>query len=193
MSGVPPFPIRRFSVAEYHQMIQAGILTEDDPVELLEGWIVPKMPRKPVHDAIIQVIDDVVSRSLPAGWDVRVQSAITTSESEPEPDLAVVRGDGRTYLQRHPGPGDIGTLMEVADTTLSQDRQDKGRIYARAAIPIYWIVNLIDLHIEVYTDPTGPDASARYRSRQDYGPNDTIPLVLDSQEVARIPVQELLP
>src|SRR5262249_16346423 len=118
----PPYPIYKFSVDDYHRMIQAGILTEDDPVELLEGGIVPKRPRNPPHDGTIQIAVEVIRQRLPAGWQVRVQSAITTADSEPEPDLAVVRGDTRTYLARHPGPADIGLLIEVANT-LARDRQ----------------------------------------------------------------------
>src|SRR5262249_47133779 len=93
-----PYPVWRFSVRGYHGMIQAGILTEDDQVELLEGWIVPKMPHKPPHDGTIQLANKRIGRRLPPGWDIRVQSAVTTSDSEPEPDLAVVRGDESTYL-----------------------------------------------------------------------------------------------
>lgn len=97
-------PVRRFSVDEYHRMIQAGILTEDDAVELLEGWIVPKMPRNPPHDGTIQIADEVLRPRLPAGWQLRIQSALTMPDSEPEPDLVVVRGDARTYLNRHTRP-----------------------------------------------------------------------------------------
>src|SRR5438105_2876312 len=89
---IPRLPVRRFTVAEYHQMIAAGILGEDDKVELLEGLIVPKMARKPPHDAVLGIADDVIRARLPSAWKVRIQSAITTADSEPEPDIAVVRG-----------------------------------------------------------------------------------------------------
>src|SRR5579862_9140639 len=85
---IPPFPVRPFTVDEYHRMIDADVLDEGDAVELLEGWIVPKMPRNPPHDATIGLADDALRIRLPAGWHVRLQSAITTSDSEPEPDLA---------------------------------------------------------------------------------------------------------
>src|SRR5947209_14046669 len=99
----PPYPVCKWTVDAYHHLIQAGLLTEDDNVELLEGWIVPKMPHNPPHDGTIQSTGEAVDRRLPAGWKVRVQSAVTTGDSEPEPDLAVVRGDARTYFHRHPG------------------------------------------------------------------------------------------
>jgi Uma2 family endonuclease len=190
---VPPFPVRRFTVAEYHHMIQTGMLAEDEPVELLEGWIVPKMPRNPPHDGTIQAADKVIGRHLPAGWDTRIQSAITLADSEPEPDLTVVKGDERTYFTRHPGPQDIGLLIEVADTWLTHDRGDKGRAYARAGIVIYWIINLLDRQVEVYSDSTGPDPAPHYRQRQDYGANDAVPLVLLGHHSASIAVSSLLP
>ena len=142
-------------------MIQAGILGEDDNVELLEGWIVPKMARNPAHDAMISMIMiDVLPPRLPKGWFCRGQSAITTTDSEPEPDIAVVRGTPRDYLARHPGPADMVLVIEVAESSLPRDRSHKGRIYAAASVPVYWIINLVDPQVEVYTDPTGPDACA---------------------------------
>jgi Uma2 family endonuclease len=191
--GMPPLPSRRFTVAEYRQMIDAGIVTEDPPVEFLEGWITPKMTRKPPHDGTIDVVEGAIAPHLPPGWFLRTQRAINTNDSEPEPDIAAVRGDRRTFMQRHPAPADIGLLIEISDSTLKQDRQVKGRIYARAGLPRYWIVNLVDRWIEVYTDPDSAAASSRYRTRTDYGPGDTIPLILDGQVVASLPVADLLP
>jgi Uma2 family endonuclease len=190
---LPRYPVRTFTVDEYHRMIQAGILTEEDPVELLEGWIVPKMARNPLHDSTIQRLNRLLGPLLPAGWDARPQCAITTADSEPEPDFTVVRGDDLAYQAHHPGPPDLGVVLEVSDSSLARDRDDKGRLYARAGIVCYWIVNLVDRRLEVYTDPTGPDPSPAYRRRQDYGPADVVPLVLDGAEVARVAVRDLLP
>jgi Uma2 family endonuclease len=122
-----------------------------------------------------------------------VQCAITLGDSEPEPDGAVVRGDARTYLTRYPGPGDVGLVIEVADSTLAADRIDKGRIYARAGIVCYWIVNLVDRQIEVYTSPSGPTAAPAFAQQADYHVGDAVPLVLDGTTVVSIPVQDLLP
>jgi Uma2 family endonuclease len=189
----PPYPMHQFSVDEYHRMIQTGILTEDDAVELLEGWIVPKMPRNPPHDGTIQIATEVLRQRLPSGWQVRVQSALTTGDSEPEPDLAIVRGDTRTYLSRHPGPQDTALVVEVADSSLNRDRQDKGRLYARASIVCYWIINLVDEQVEVYTAPSGPDANPGYRQRQDYDVQSAVPLMIDGQDRGPVPVRDLLP
>src|SRR5947207_2591394 len=98
----PPVPVHRFTVEEYHRLIEHGVLTEDDRVELLEGWIVPKMTHNPPHDATIQIVDEQLRPLLRRGWMLRIQSAITLIDSEPEPDLAIVRGNSRTFLQGHP-------------------------------------------------------------------------------------------
>src|ERR1700719_3904325 len=105
----PPLPLlgrqagfRRFSVAEYHRLIELGILTEDDNLELLDGYLVHKMSRNPPHDAAIQKGTKTWLRLLRAGWDLRVQSANTLTESEPEPDFAIVRGDETSYLNHPP-------------------------------------------------------------------------------------------
>ena len=185
--------IWRLSVGQYHEMIRAGILTADDPVELLEGWLVTKMPKTPPHSVTTQLTRETLARLLPAGWYVDCHEPITTADSEPEPDVAVVRGDTRQYLDRHPGPKDAALIVEVSDATLRHDREFKTRVYASAGIPVYWIVNLIDNQCEVYTDPSGPAEQADYRQRQDYGPSETIPLVIDGVEVCHIAVRDLLP
>ena len=191
---LPPFPVRRFTVDEYHQMIRVGIITEDDDVELLEGWIVPKMGRNPPHDAVISmVMMDVLTPRLPQGWFCRGQSAITTSDSEPEPDLAVVRGRPRDYLERHPGSADMAIVIEVADSTLASDRLYKGQMYSAAAVPVYWIINLVDDQVEVYSDPTGPAPAPVYRTRRDYKAGELVPVVLDNRDLGPVAAWELLP
>jgi Uma2 family endonuclease len=185
--------MRRFTVDEYHRLIRAGILTENDPVELVEGWIVYKMPRNPPHDVTIELVEEVIRGRLPSGWRLRGQCAITTDDSEPEPDFIIVRGAPRSRLPGHPGPADIAVLIEVADTSLAYDRKEKGRLYGRAGIPCYWIINLVDRQIEVYSVPTGPGAAPGYQQRQDYDAQAAVPLVLDGQECGPIPVHELLP
>src|SRR4051812_7737185 len=119
---------RRFSVPEYHKLIEIGLLTEDDNLELLEGYLVLKMARNPPHDGTILAVTETVRPVLPADWCIRVQSAVTLVESEPEPDIAIARGTKRSYFSRHPIPADIGMLIEVSDSTLAGDRADKGRI-----------------------------------------------------------------
>jgi len=189
----PPFPVHRFTVDEYHQMIQKGILHEDDRLELLDGWIVPKMPRNPPHDATIHKTQKMLLSILPSPWELRIQSAITTNSSEPEPNLVIVPGPAESYLTNHPGPQDIAVVIEVADSSLFHDREEKGRLYAEGRIPVYWIINLVESQIEVYSRPTGPDPNPGYGRREDYRVNELVPLVLAEQEVAQVAVKALLP
>ena len=184
---------RRFTVAEYHRLTAMGILTEDDNLELLNGYLVHKMARNPPHDGTVQRVRKRVEKALPPGWEIRVQSAITLAESEPEPDIAVVRIDVNEYMTRHPTAADIGLLIEVSDSTLAGDRADKGPIYVRDSIAHYWIVNLVDHRLEVYSIPSGATAPSYYTRQQDYLPGDIVPLILDGILVANISVQELLP
>jgi Uma2 family endonuclease len=188
----PASLLHRFTVEQYHRLIDNGVLTTEDRVELLEGWIVDKMPHNPPHDGTVSRINRRILRLLPENWLLRVQAAITLAVSEPEPDLAVVRGPEDVYFERHPGPRDIALLIEVADSSLLEDRRDKGLIYARARIPVYWIVNLRDSCIEVYTQPTAGRAP-RYRRQHDFRRGESVPLILDGKEVAQIAVKELLP
>lgn len=184
---------RRFSVAEYQRLTELGILTEDDNLELLEGYLVLKMSRNPPHDGSLHRALKQLARALPARWDLRVQSAVTLADSQPEPDLAVVREDAGGYSTRHPGAADVGLAVEVADTTLAGDRADKGRIYARASIPIYWIVNVVERQVEVYTGPSGATAAPEYGSRVDYLAGQAVPLELAGVVVASLAVNDLLP
>lgn len=184
--------LARFSVASYRRMIAAGALTSEDKVELLENYVVLKMPHNPPHDSTIQRMLRPLMKSLPGGWDLRVQSAISLSDSEPEPDFAIVRGSAADYESRHPSAADVGLVIEIADTSLARDRHDKGRIYANAEIPNYWLVNLPDRQIEVYRDPTPAEVPAEYGARQFYQVGDSMPLVLDGATVAMLPVAELL-
>jgi len=182
----------RWTVAQYHKLAEMGLLTEDDDLELIEGYLVHKMTRRPPHDDVLNELNVWLVRNLPAAWWLRVQSAITLSESEPEPDFAVVQAGSRRYRPRHPGPADIALVVEVSDSSLDIDRTDKARIYARANIPVYWIVNLVEGQVEVYTAPSGPTVDPAYATRQDYRPGDEVPLVLDGAEVARLAIAAIL-
>jgi Uma2 family endonuclease len=185
--------LRPFTVEEYHKLIQAGVFEEDDPFELLEGYLVKKMGRNPPHDGTIQLVDAGLKALLPSGLVTRVQSAITLSDSEPEPDVVVARGSLRSYLKKHPEPSDIGLVVEVADSSLRLDRTEKGRIYARAAIPIYWVVNLIDGQVEVFTGPSGPAAVPVYAQSHDFPVGTNVPFALDGLTLGPLPVGDLLP
>ena len=193
MSGVPEDPIWRMNTDRYHQMFEAGVLTEDDPVELLEGWLVEKVRKTPQHSMVTGLMRRELERLTKPGFFVAAHDPFTTEDSEPEPDGTVVRGEPKNYAGHHPGPKDIALVVEISDATLQRDRTIKLRIYARAAIPIFWIVNLIDGHIEVYADPTGPAEQPTYRQRTDFGPADDVPLIINGREIGRIAVRDILP
>ena len=185
--------IPRWSVARYQRMIETGILTPEDRVELLENYVVLMMPRNPPHDSTIQRMLRPLLRPLPDGWDLRIQLTVVLPDSQPEPDFAIVRGSAEDYEASHPIPADVALLVEVADSSLLRDQRDKARIYARADIATYWIVNLQDRRIEVYTQPSGPTAAPAYGSVQNYLPGDAVPLALSGSPVASIPAADLLP
>jgi Uma2 family endonuclease len=174
-------------------MAQHGILDDDAPVELLEGWLVQKMTKHPPHSIVTRRVRQALAGVLPEGWYADPQEPITLSDSEPEPDVRVARAEVADDPKRHPGPQDVALVVEVADTSLRRDRGTKKRVYARAGIPVYWIANLPERRFEVYTDPTGPATRPDYRHQQNYGPDDEIPVVLNGAEVGRLPVRELLP
>ncbi len=186
-------PIFRISVDQYHEMIKRGILTKDDSVELLEEVLVEKTPKEPPHSVATGLLLDALVRLVPPGWFVSKEDPVTTDTSEPEPDVMVIRGSRRDYVESHPGPHDAALVIEVSSSSLSRDQALKKRIYARAGVPVYGILNLIDRRLEVYSEPTGPAQQPDYRQRRDFGPADTFPLMIDGQERGRVPVADLLP
>ncbi|MFN8489728.1 MAG: Uma2 family endonuclease [Caldilineaceae bacterium] len=190
---VPTEPIGRLSVEHYHAMVQAGILTDDDPIELLEGWLVVKMTKNPPHRVITGLIRQALERILPNGWYVDSQEPITTNDSEPEPDVVIVRGERIDYLERHPGPEDVALVVEVADATVRRDRGTKKRVYARAGIAVYWLVNLVNQQIEVYTQPTQSGKQPDYKQSHIYHLDDRLPVTLNGVEIGQLAVRELLP
>jgi Uma2 family endonuclease len=126
-------------------------------------------------------------------WLVDPEICIGLPTSVPEPDVTVYRGRLEDYLSRRPNPGDVGMLVEVADSTLSRDRNWKRRIYAKAGIPVYWIVNLIDRVVEVYSHPSAEGASADYRPRVTFEENSRVPVVLDGTAIGEILIADILP
>jgi hypothetical protein len=108
-------------VAQYHAMAQAGILGEDDPVELLEGYLVTKVTKNPGHSTAKGKLGDAILPLLPPGWLLRIEDPVTTRDSEPEPDMTVARGSRSDYTKQHPHPDDIVMVIEVADSSLRQE------------------------------------------------------------------------
>ena len=190
---VLPLPVRRFTVDEYHRMIALGFFAKDERFELLEGWIVARAPMTPPHATFAGIAHDLIESALPPGWHARQRAGLTTTDSEPEPDVVVVRGESLTYSARHPGPDDAALVVEVADTTLGLVREVKGRLLAHAGVATYWVVNLTERRVEVYSDPSGPAAAPAFRQRVDFVAGQSVPLVIGGADVGPIPVAELVP
>jgi Uma2 family endonuclease len=186
-------PDFRFTVAQYQKMIAQGIISAEARVELLNGKVVNKMARNPPHDTSLSLTKDELEAVLSAEWYMRVQMAVVLGKfGQPEPDIAVVLAPIKRYSKRHPVLKDIGMLVEVADSSLLQDRRDKGPIYAGGRIPWYWIVNVADKIVEVYCDPKG-GASPEYRKREDYAIGAKVPVVLNGKTVGHVDVAKLFP
>ena len=181
-------PLRRFTVSEYHQMGEAGILSEDDRVELIDGVIIQMNPQRSRHSAVINQITWQFYQLVPKEKALlRIQTPILLTDStEPEPDLAMVKPRADVYVKAHPSPGDVLLLIEVSDTTLEYDKEVKLPRYAASGIPEVWVVNLVDDTIEVYRDPLKlPDGTAIYRTRTDCVKGETLaPQAFSSLKIA---------
>lgn len=171
---------------EYERMIETGILGPEDRVELLEGEIVEMSPEKSRHATAVDLALECLRAAFGPGFTIRVQHPLSLGDrSEPAPDLAVVKGDPRDYADRHPAQASL--VVEVADTSLEHDRVRKARVYAQAAIPEYWIVNLTEERLEIHRDP-GPEG---YRSRTVSDRQDAVAAL--AAPMASIAVSDLLP
>ncbi len=147
-----------FSVDDYEQMIAFGILTENDRVELIRGEIIDKMPIGDEHCACVKRLNRLLNRAVGDRALVSVQDPVRLPDSEPEPDLALLRPREDFYASGKPRPNDVLLLIEVADTTLEYDREVKRALYAEVGIQEYWIVNLSRQALEVHRQPQ-PDGS----------------------------------
>jgi Uma2 family endonuclease len=171
-------------------MVDAGILDTRDRVHLIDGILVAKMIQNDPHCTADDLVGAALQGLIPVGWYIRAAKPIRLpgQRSKPEPHRAIVRGTIRDYSARTPGPADVGLVVEVSDSTLYDDRALAG-IYGPAGIPIYWIVNLVHRQVEVYSDP-GPEG---YGSRQTYAEGQSVPVVLDGQQLGQIAVDDILP
>jgi Uma2 family endonuclease len=172
--GPLPLDFYRMTVDEYERLAAAGIL--DDPrVELIDGYLVRKMTKKPRHVVVTERLRRLLDPIVPVGWHIRQEQPIRIPDfDEPEPDIAVVRGNLDDYASRHPGPSDVGLLIEVAEASLPRDQHQKLAAYARAAIPFFWIINLVDERVEVYS--TSDPNTGHYQSRSDFARPDRVPI-----------------
>ena len=182
----PPWPVRKFTVDEYHRLGELGVLGPEESVELLDGWIVENMNHRPAHGYVVGLLTQNLFAGLPAGWIGRCQLPITTPTSEPEPDLAFVRGIHSDYRTRHPSGDEVALVIEVADTSIQKDRS-KARIYASAGVKEYWIINLVEFQLEQFTEADGDT----YRKCHILKASDNASTQFDSHSI-RLELNEIL-
>jgi Uma2 family endonuclease len=162
---------RRFRLEEYHRLIDVGVLGEDERVELLEGVIVEMAPQGRLHALVISRLGEHFMDARRPDCRVRVQLPLSLGDdSEPEPDLAIVARQEEETAPVHPRSALL--VVEVADESLRRDRLLKGRIYARAQVSEYWVVDVAGRAVEVYSEP---DVDAgRYRVMRTLGVGETL-------------------
>jgi len=186
-----PRSIYRLNVDQYEAMVASGALNQRDRFHLINGILVTKMTKKPLHVIACERVRDALIQIASPGWRVTTEAPIRIpAYNEPEPDVAVVKGsaEGEEFEERHPEPADVAMVVEVADSSLSEDR-DVVHVYGAAGIPILWIVNLVERQVEVYSVP----GEGGHQSRQDFKPGQIVPIIIDGSEVGGIAVSDILP
>ena len=188
--GWIPSPLYRLTLDQYEAMVDSGVFSGRERFHLINGLLVAKMTQNDLHATADELCGQALGHIIPAGWHVRAAKPIRipSQASKPEPDRCVTRGSIRDYLHRSPEPADIALVVEISDSSLSDDRK-QAVVYAGGGIPVYWIVNLVDRQVEVYTNP-GPTG---YQSRRDYLPGDSIPVRIGSSQLPPLVVDEILP
>ena len=145
---------KRFTIAEYHRLVELGFFSEDDRVELIKGEIVQMAAKGTPHSVCETRLERELYKLVGDRATLRGQQPITLSNnSEPEPDRVIVKNRDDDYLANHPSPSDILLLIEIADSSLKYDQETKLSIYAEAGISDYWIFNLVDNYLECYSEP----------------------------------------
>ena len=159
---------RRWSRAEYEKLIDLGVFQPGDAIELIGGELMVAEPQGTAHYTAIRKTAKALEAAFGPGWEVRTQGPIgLDEESEPEPDVAVVPGGPDDYRSAHPSRPAL--TVEVAESSLGADRERKGSLYARAGLPDYWVLNLVDRVLEVYREPAADSAAPygwRYAQRE---------------------------
>jgi hypothetical protein len=191
----PPGYLYRLSLGKYEAMIESGLFTTDDRFQLVEGLLVVKMSENPPHASVSVTTAEAIQAILPRGWHLRGDKPlrIPSRASLPEPDIVVARGRSKDYLRRHPELADVALVVEISDSSLDADRTLMLCTYGGGGIVRYWIINLVDGQVEVYSQPSGPAEPIGYRHCVVFRPGQEVPHVIDDVEVGRIAVADILP
>jgi len=193
----PGFRPYRITSEVYHRLVESGVFGDKSPVFLLKGQLVEKvsdMTKGRKHVFVHNRIDRILSGVIPEGYFVEQEQPVDLGlETVPEPDLKVVRGLDEDYLERDPAAEDVPFVVEVADSSLHDDAGEMLRLYAAALIPIYWIVNIPNRRIDVYSRPVSLPGASRYEDVRYFGPDEMVPVIIDGVEVGMIAVKDILP
>jgi Uma2 family endonuclease len=190
-NGLVPYSL---TVRQFLKMIEAGVFPERPRVELIEGMLVERMTKYTPHNFAVDSLAVALRRLVEPDHLVREEKSLVIGRrSRPEPDIAVVRGPRGSYRSRDPDAPVAVSVIEVADSTYAKDRGPMWRLYAGAGIPAFWIVNIRQRRVEVYTNPAGRGKTARYRDAATFGPGDEVPVVIGGREAGRVAVDEILP
>ena len=189
----PTITVRRFKRVEYERLTELGVFKPGERLELLDGLLIVREPQATPHATAVRLALAALRAAFGPSWLVETGLPIALDDaSEPEPDVSVVPGDTRAYREAHPSHPVL--LVEVADTSLAEDRTLKAALYARASVPDYWIVNLVDRVLEVHSEPVPSEGAPygwRYASVVVMRAPDTVTLL--AAPPARIAVASLLP
>jgi Uma2 family endonuclease len=181
-----------FSVDQFYRIIELGIFPRERRVGLWEGMLYEKMAKTQSHAVAGINVTMTLARVLPQGWCLSSENPIAIGpRSAPLPDMVVLRGVGNDYLDRRPGPADVGLVVEFSLTSLKEDTGPKLAAYASAGIPSYWVLNLVEGVVHVYSEPI--PAESRFASEATARRGESIPLTLDGVVACQVAASDLLP
>jgi len=182
---------RHWSRQDYERLVSAGMFHPEERLELVEGEILQMSPQGSAHATAVSLVESALREAFGSDYLIRIQMPLALDpDSEPEPDIAVIIGSPRDYRNAHPNIAEL--VVEVADTTIEYDRKRKAPLYAKAGIQEYWILNILDRQLEVFSLPARDNSSSRpYHERKILTPSETVsPLHLPEMSIL---VADLLP